>query len=228
MSYGIRVKNPLTKHVRVQVWEGKKIIRDATVDPGVTKFIALDKAGDYEVRTMIVDNVHAQSYDELGPGAWKAVDHEDVAPPQMKPVSIVNTVDLVQKFWREVVTWKVAPGSFGELLAVEIEQSDYVAWRLKVMKPGDGRFGGKLVQLKQTTSFSGNMVTGGEVIKLQAKSISGERFSVSGRISGRETVVHESLSPAKVETQPVEEEEEVPVRSLADMFKELEEQEVKV
>lgn len=86
MNYGIRVKNPLTKPVKVQIWQGKQILiaGDVIVDPGRTKFIALDNPGEFEVRTMIVDNVFASTHDELGPASWKILEHQDVA--KRKPV----------------------------------------------------------------------------------------------------------------------------------------------
>lgn len=235
MNYGIRVKNPLSKHVRVKVVDGKTIIRETVIDPGSTKFISLDRPGEYDLRTTILDRVSGAIDEELGPASWNSIDHEDVAQSKTRPVSIDNTVVLEvpkeqksAKYWRDVVMWKVAPGSFGELLAVEIEQNDNVSWRLKIMKPGNGRFGGKIVNLPRTTTFSNNMVTGGEIIKLQAKSTAAFGITVSGRISGRETWVSKGLSPAEVKAEPVEEEEEVEVRSLADMFKDMEKEEVKV
>jgi len=237
MNYGIRVKNPLPHPVKVEVIEGKTIIRRTVINPGQNVYIGLEKAAEYDIRTTILGRVVGAVDAELGPASFDVVDHQDVKEPEMKPISLHNTIDLKLKFWRDIVTWKVTPGSFGELLAVEIEQSDYVAWRLKVMKPGDGRFGGELTKLERTTTFfsSGDMVGGGEIIKLQAKSISGAKTSAKGRISGREAVVHQSLSPADVQTQPAwkyrtlaEEEDEEPVRTLADMLKVLEEQEVKI
>lgn len=242
MSYGIRVKNPLTKHVRVEVIEGKTIICETVVAPGSNKFIGLDEAGQYDIRTTILDRLDTFSLagpgvvdDELGPAAFNVVDHQDVKEPEMKPVVLSQTTELNFKFWRDIVTWKVTIGCSGELMAVEIEPSAGAVWRIKVMKPGDGRAGGKLIKLERTTTFSGLMFTGGHIIKLQAKSANGNKVSVSGRISGRETVVDEGLSPTAEELAPTadaavqaEEEKEVTVRSMGDIFKELEEQEVKV
>jgi hypothetical protein len=235
MSYGIRVKNPLMLRVKVQVLEGEKIIRDATIEPSRTRFIELDKPGDYDVRAMIVDNVSSNSYDEIGPGDLKVIDHEEVMAAQMKPVLISKTVLLqvptnqkTARYWRDVVIWQVAPGAIGELMAVEVEPRPEVKWRLKIMKRGDGRFGGDITQLRGATTFKGVHVTGGMIIKLQAKSLAGSSITVSGRISGWQTEVSETSSPDKVEIEPLDDEEEVPVRSLADMFEDLKEEEVKV
>lgn len=40
MNYGIRVKNPLPKHVRVEVIDGKTIIRETVINPGSTKTLS--------------------------------------------------------------------------------------------------------------------------------------------------------------------------------------------
>jgi len=242
MNYGIRVKNPLTKPVRVEVIDGKTIIRETVINPGAAKFISLDKAGQYDIRTTILDRRVGAIDDELGAASFNVVYHEDVKEPEMKPVLLHNKIDLsihseqkTARYWRDILIWRVTPGSLGELMAVEIERRDDVDWRLKVMKPGDGRFGGTITEIINTTTFSGNKVTGGEIIKLQAKNKSGASITVSGRISGRETVVHEGLSPARVtvspvrvETQPAEEEDDEPVRSMADMFDEMRKEEVAV
>jgi hypothetical protein len=235
LSYGIRVKNPLPMTVKVQVWEGKKIIREVMVEASRTKFIGVDKPGDYEVRSMIVDNVFPNSYDELGPGDIKVVDHEEVQEPEIEPVSLVETVTLeipkeqkTARYWRDVVIWQVKAGATGELMAVEIEAREDVKWRLKMMKRGDGRFGGRVTELTGTTTFTDNLVAGGMIIKLQAKSLVGYDITVSGRISGRQTVVYETSDPPKVEINHVDEEEEVEVISMADRFREMEKEEVAV
>lgn len=235
MSYGIRVKNPLPMTVKIQVWEGKKIIREAMIEPSRTKFIGLDKPGDYDVRTMIVDNVYPTSYDELGPGEIQVVGHEEVKEPELEPVSLSKTVLLelpkeqkTARYWRDVVIWKVKAGATGELMAVEVETRPEVKWRLKVMKSGDGRFGGHITELTGTTSFNGNKVAGGMIIKLQAKSLVGYSVTISGRISGRQTVVYETSDPPKLEMSHVEEEEDVEVISMADRFREMEKEEVTV
>lgn len=235
MGYGIRVWNPLPKPVRVEVIEGKTILRETTVEPHTTKFITLKKAGSYDVRTTILDSQLGTAYEELGLASFNLTGHQDIKEPRWKAVSLANTTELNFKFWRDIVTWKVTPGCLSELMAVEIKPSDGAVWRIKVMKPGDGRAGGTLIKLERTTTFSGLTFTGGQIIKLQAKSVNGNKVSVSGRIAGQEIEVDEGLSPTAEELAPAadvavpaEEEPEVTVRPLADMLEEMRKKEVPV
>lgn len=225
MSYGIRVKNPLTKPVKVQVWEGKKIVRDVMVDPQHTKFIALDHPGEYEVRPMIVDNVFSGSYDELGPAAVRVTAHEDIAPEEMKPVSLSKTIETNGGYWKTVVRWDIPRGGRGELMSVEIEKFDGVDWRLKMGHWLDARRPqGKTTPISQSTTFSQCLLGGGEAVILQARS-RGMKTIVSGRVSGKQTIT-DGTKLLGMAQQPSDD-EEVTVRSLSDMFKELEEQEVR-
>ncbi len=235
MNYGIRVKNPLTKPVRVEVIDGKTIIRETTLDPGATKFISLVKKGTYDVRATILDREPGAGpltgitvVDELGPAGIALLNHEDIAQAPAKPINMQNTAELLFKFWRDIVVWKVQVGSIGELTAVEIDPVEGVLWRLKISKPGDGKNGGVVSELARTTTFSGRQITGGEIVKLQAKSKTGDKVVASGSISGLESMVSEDVSPVRVGTRAEEKEEEIVVRSLGDMFDELRSKEVVV
>lgn len=238
MNYGIRVKNPLTKHVRVELIDGKTIIRETVITPGFTKFISVERPGTYDLRTTILDRAPGAIDDELGPGSWKVTDHQEVKEPEMKPVSLVNTIDIkipreqkTARYWRNIIVWRIPPGSIAELLTAEGERLDGVEWRVKIAPNiGDGRReAGRITNFTGIATFENVTITGGQSVILQARHKDGLPTSVSGRLSGRIAVVNEDAPPTKVEVIPeVEEEEEVPVRSLADMFKELEEQEVPV
>ena len=218
MNYGIRVKNPLPKPVRVEVLDGEVImgwalIGYAVLDPGATKFIPLDQPGSYEIRTTILNPDGTGSYDELGEAAWTKVEHQNVEEPEMRPISLARTVlidkDLRGNPWRNVVRWDVAKGSIGELLAVEIKQTEGVTWRLKA--------GQQVIDLTGPLDAPGIKLTGGQAVVLQAK-VANPPVEVGGRISGRETIIDGHLTPVK--TQPVVEEEERPVKSLAEMMEE--------
>ncbi len=235
MSYGIRVKNPLPNPVKVEVVDGKTIVRDTVIEPGRTKFIKLDKAGSYDVRTTILDNQLGTAYDELGPAGITVVSHEDVEPLPGKPVLIQHSTEVLFKFWRDVIVRKVPPGTVFELKAVEIDPIEGAAWRLKISKPGDGKNGGDITMISAPTTFNGLMLTGGEIVKLQARSANGDTVKVAGRISGIETLVNsrqtvdgEPVAIPKVVPHVEEPEPEVEVRSLADMFEDMRKKEIPV
>lgn len=81
---GIRIKNPLSKPVRVEVVTKPprliKIVAQAVVLPHTTVYLPVD-AGDYDLRTTIVDSSLGHQ-DELGDASWKQIHHVDVAASQ--------------------------------------------------------------------------------------------------------------------------------------------------
>lgn len=84
MGYGIRVWNPLPKPVRVEVIEGKTILREAIVEPHTTIIFNLKKAGSYDVRTTILDSRLGTAYEELGLASFEVTNHQDVVEIKTK------------------------------------------------------------------------------------------------------------------------------------------------
>lgn len=89
LAYGVRVKNPLTLPVRVEILQAlpgkkKRIVGQAVVKPSATVFIPLERPGDYEVRTTLIRLAAKGTQEELGSGAWKVEGHEDVVAPPAK------------------------------------------------------------------------------------------------------------------------------------------------
>lgn len=231
MNYGIRVKNPLPKVVRVEVIDGKRIIGQAILDPGTTSLIPLDQPGKYEVRSTIMEEkggFPGQLYEELGPATWKVIDHQDVTPAPWKPVFFNNSIQTNGGYWKTVIRWDIPRGGLGELLSVEIEKLEGVDWRVKMGHWLDARQPkGKIEPIPQTTTFNNCSLGGGEAVILQARS-RGMTTTVSGRISGMQTVTDETKVPVGMEPISDDEEEEVPVTSLADIFEHMKKSEVKV
>lgn len=242
MNYGIRVKNPLPNPVRVEVIDGDRIIHSAIVPANGDSAMVLKNKGEYEVRTTILHRVKGAIDEELGSGGFLVTGHKDAQgadPGQVdipaSPVFLSKTAELNFRFWRDIITWKVNPGIIGEIRSVEISEVEGVGWRLKVMKQGDGRGGGTIMSLTSSTQFDDFPVTGGFIVKVQASSRSGQKVSVSARLSALETPVGDGMPhveaeipAAKLKPRPVEQEEEVDIRSMADMFDDMRKREVLV
>ncbi len=240
MGYGIKVNNPLSNRVRVEVIDGNTILRSTVMEPGTTKFIGLEKKGTYDVRTTILHRVVGAIDEELGPAGFLRVTHEDVEELEAVPVSKSASADLENRFWRDIVIWKIDPGKRLTLRVVEVNPNDIVSWRLKISKPGDGKNGGKALLIGATTSINDLDITAGHIVKLQARSDTGVKVTASGRLSGLETVIplnpvdivgidlgkKTTSPPSKGEPDDEVEEKEIVVRSMSDIFEELRKKEV--
>ncbi len=99
-KYGVRVNNPLTLPVRVELLSGKKVVGRAIVPPGSTVFMPVEP-GDYSVRCTII-RLDGKNEVELGRGDWTKARHEDVegarGPEEQKPSVEVEIRPLGEMF----------------------------------------------------------------------------------------------------------------------------------
>jgi len=77
-EYGVRVTNPLSLPVRVELLLGGIVVGSMLVQPMATLYLPMER-GDYEVRTTIISVDANGVQEERGEGSWSQTKHEDVA-----------------------------------------------------------------------------------------------------------------------------------------------------
>jgi hypothetical protein len=218
--YGVRIKNPLPKPVRIEIVVGKTIVRQSLIGAGQTVFMPLDNPGPYDIRTTILEtDPSSHNMLELGECGFKVIDHQDVETPRVEPLAIVKTITLNSQHWKTVIFYHIQPRSSFSLKAVEITPHPWIKWRLKI----DDKF----TDVSQSMSFSDCILTGGQSIALQAQNIAGCTEQTRARLSGELTTMSilagiKTGTPARVDID----DEHGEVRTLGDLFKDMSKKEV--
>jgi hypothetical protein len=84
MRYGIKVKNPLPKPVRVEVISGNLILSSVVLPATCEAELKLDKGGPYDIRTTIINRVKGAIDDDLGPASFRVLNHVGVKRSKAK------------------------------------------------------------------------------------------------------------------------------------------------
>lgn len=224
MTYGIKVRNPQACPMRVEVVLGNKVVRSITAAPHKDSIIDLDKPGEYDVWTYLLNPDNPSEV--LGDGGITVVDHQEVESPMNQPYEHVSRKTIKGGYWQTIARVEVDGGEIFQLRGIEVKCLAELDWQLKM--------GRQKTHLDGIITFEDLVLTGGQAISVQARCLANGEFEASCRVSGSVTVMHrptagQTIATGKQAPQalvPSAEFEERPVRSLADMLKELEKQEV--
>ncbi len=154
--------------------------------------------------------------------------------PKYEPFVCKGQIQTNLAFWKTVVRWDVPKGGYGQLIEVQMSGETGTEWRMKIgvnLNSRDPKC--KIIPLQGNTSFSGLHLGGGEGVILQVRSPD-TKTMVTGIIMGSvgmnpgvqladvDIAGKMTPSPRVIKPSPPVEEPEVKIRSLGDIFQELE------